>query len=252
MMICWPALNSDAPPPFSLHFTWALPQIDEDQHPQALSGALTTKNTRLVSQVQWRAPCLTAGLKRDKLQSWAFHPDSIPTTLSSRSSFPAPFSPSSSIRLLSASTDLWLCRAKKTPTKNQKQGPCSLTGGAISSTLFQRTPGELGEPLKAQPSCFLLIQHAPVWVWEISLGRSEEEPLRGENPFCSYYWGMASHLLKHPLPPQPAAPTNSIDATPAGASTTRSLLAVCYPWCEDTESWLRNPAKGCLKAVLYF
>lgn len=92
-------------------------------------------------------------------------------------------------------------------SSERKQDPCSLTGSAIGSTLLQaahRTPGELGEPLKAHPSRFLLIQHAPVWVWEISLPvAAKRKTLLGENPFCSYYWGMASHLLSPPAPPRP-------------------------------------------------
>lgn len=119
--------------------------------------------------------------------------------------------------LLSASTRLWLC--------GLKTGPLLADRWHVSRTIFQaaqRTPGELGEPLKAHPSGFLLIQRGPVWVWGIRLSTAANGNTAARQSFLLLLLRDGKSFAQPSLPR-----TSSTDATSAGASTTRSLLAVC-------------------------
>lgn len=142
-----------------------------------------------------------------------------PTWMSSTLPFPLRLSPFSSICLLSASTQPWLCAVKT--------GPLLADRRHVSRTIFQaaqRTPGEPGEPLKAHPSGFLLIQRGPVWVWGIRLSTAANGNAAARQSFLLLLLRDGKSFAQPSLPR-----TNSTDATSAGASTTRSLLAVCSP-----------------------
>lgn len=145
--------------------------------------------------------------------------------------FPLPLSPFTSIFLLHWSAHPGLGGPKTGPVfadqrHHQQQQP--LPG-------CTKNPAELWEPFKAHPSRLLLIQHGPVWVWEISLATTAARQ-------------SLLLLLQTDAPPPPPLQPILLKQHQQGLVQQQPLLAV---WYLNATTLYRNLAKTVWKLVLF-